>query len=160
MGPATRRLSRWCYTGIGIRMTLLSTAAFPLSALRVICRAVRNPSSGDPSQSSLLSLPSQLDGQALPNVILRIMRYLGGRFFESSFLATSVATSCRLSLHAYNRSIFAREIAIDSRAYVISQHSRWLIRTPRPTCANQDVWVVSTPKRPKSDSIHTAPCHA
>ncbi len=48
----------------------------------------------------------------------------------------------------------------DSHAYVISQHARWPIRTPRPTCANQDAWVVITPKWPNWNSIHTAAWHA
>ncbi len=68
----------------------------------------------------------------------------------------SVAVSCHLSLHACNRSLFASGLSIDSCVYVISQHARWPIRTPRPTCANQDAWVVITPRRPKASSIHTA----
>ncbi len=44
-------------------------------------------------------------------------------------------------------------------AYVISQHARWPIRTPRPTSANLGRWVVITPKRPKANSIHTAAWH-
>ncbi len=57
-------------------------------------------------------------------------------------------------------SLFAGGLSIDSHAYVISQHARWPTRTPRPTCANQDDWVVITPKRPKANSIHTATWHA
>ncbi len=69
--------------------------------------------------------------------------------------------SCHLFLHACNRSVFARELSIDSRAYVISQHARWPIRAALPTCANQDARVVViTPKRPKANSIHTAVRHA
>ncbi len=34
------------------------------------------------------------------------------------------------------------------------------IRTPRPPCANQDAWVVITPKRPKANSIHITVLHA
>ncbi len=60
-----------------------------------------------------------------------------------------VVASCHLSLRTYSRSLFARGLSIDSRAYVISQHARWPIRTPLPTCANQDAWVAITPKRPK-----------
>ncbi len=60
--------------------------------------------------------------------------------------------SCHLCLHACNRSLFARGLSIDSRACVISQHARWPIRTPCPTCANQDALVVITPK---ANSIHT-----
>ncbi len=71
-----------------------------------------------------------------------------------------LSTSCRLSLHACNRSLFARGLSLDCRAYVISQYARWPIRTPRYTCANQDAWVVITPKRPKANSIHTAAWHA
>ncbi len=41
-----------------------------------------------------------------------------------------VAASCHLSLHACNWSLFARRLSIDSRAYVISQHAHWPIRTP------------------------------
>ncbi len=50
--------------------------------------------------------------------------------------------------------------SIGSRSYVISQHAHWPIRAPLPTCANQDAWVVITPKRPKANSIHTATRHA
>ncbi len=71
-----------------------------------------------------------------------------------------IVASCRLSLHACNRFLFERGLSIDSRSNVISQHMHWPIRTPRPTCAKQDVWVVITPKRPKSNSIHTAAWHA
>ncbi len=70
------------------------------------------------------------------------------------------AARCHLSLHACNRSLFARGPSIDSRAYVISQHVRWPIRTPPPTCVNQDAWVVITTKRLKANSIHTATRHA
>ncbi len=52
-----------------------------------------------------------------------------------------------------------RGLSIDSRAYVISQLARRPIRTPRPTCANQNAWVAITPKRPKANSIHTAAWH-
>ncbi len=65
------------------------------------------------------------------------------------------AASCHLSLHACNRSLFARGLSIDPRAYVISQHARWPIRTPRPTCT----WVVITPKRKKVNFIHTDAWH-
>ncbi len=81
---------------------------------------------------------------------------LGGSYLRGAI----VAGSCHLFLHACNRSLFARGLLIDSRAYVISQHVRWPIRTPRPTCVNQDTWVVITPKRPKVNSIHTAAWHA
>ncbi len=73
--------------------------------------------------------------------------------------SASGAASCHLSLHACNRSLFARELSIDSRAYVISQHSYWPITTPRPTCANKDALVVITPKRLKANSIHGTPEH-
>ncbi len=73
---------------------------------------------------------------------------------------TFVATSCHLCLHACDRSLFARGLSIDSRAYVISQHACWPIRAPRPTCANLDVWVAITPKRPRVNSSHTATRHA
>ncbi len=73
---------------------------------------------------------------------------------------TSVAGSYHLSLHACSKSLFARGLSIDSRVYVISQHVRWPIRTPQPTCTNQDAWVVITPKRPKANSIHIAAWHA
>ncbi len=63
-------------------------------------------------------------------------------------------------MHACFHSFLARGLSIDSRAYVISLHARWPSRTPRPTFANQDAWVVITPKRPKSNSIHTAAWHA
>ncbi len=72
----------------------------------------------------------------------------------------SVAANCHLSLHACNRLLFARRLSIDSRAYAISQHARWPIRTPCPTCTNQDAWAVITPKRAKANSIHTAAWHA
>ncbi len=72
----------------------------------------------------------------------------------------SVAASCHLSLHAFNRSLFARGLSINSRAYVISQRARWPIRTPLPTCANQDAWVVITPRRSKANFIGTAVWHA
>ncbi len=62
--------------------------------------------------------------------------------------------SCHLCLHACNRSVFARGLSIDFRAYVISQHVHWPIRAPLPTCANQDAWVVITP-----NSIHTPAWH-
>ncbi len=71
-------------------------------------------------------------------------------------LRQALRCSCHLRLHACDRSLFARGLSIDSRAYVISQHVRWPIRAPLPTCANQDAWVVITPKRPKANSIHTA----
>ncbi len=79
---------------------------------------------------------------------------------QESFENDCVAARCHLSLHAYNQSHFARGLSIDSHAYIISQHTRWPIRTARSTCANQDAWVVITPKRPKANSIHTAACHA
>ncbi len=63
-------------------------------------------------------------------------------------------------MRASYRSLITRRLSIDSRAYVISQHARWPIRYPRPTCANQDAWVVITAKRLKANSIHTAPWHA
>ncbi len=71
-----------------------------------------------------------------------------------------VAACCHLSRHTCNRSLFPCGLSIDYRAYVISQHARSPIRTLRPTCTNQDVWVVITPKRPKANSIHTATRHA
>ncbi len=77
----------------------------------------------------------------------------------SSICCSYVAASCRLSTHAYSRSLFVRRLSIDSRAYIISQHAPWPIRTPHSTCANQDAWVVITPKRPKANSIHTATWH-
>ncbi len=46
--------------------------------------------------------------------------------------------SCRLCLHACNRSLFARGLSIDSHAYVISQHARRPIRTPSPTCKREN----------------------
>ncbi len=49
-----------------------------------------------------------------------------------------VAAGCHLFLHACNRSLFEHGLSIDSRANVISQHARWPIRAPLPTCANQD----------------------
>ncbi len=64
----------------------------------------------------------------------------------------AVAASGHLSLQACKRSLFPRRLSIDSRAYVISQHAHWPIRTPRSTCANQDAWVVITPKRPRANS--------
>ncbi len=68
--------------------------------------------------------------------------------------------SCHLRLHTCNRSLFARGLSIDSRAYVISKHVHWPIGAPLPTCANQDAWVVITPKRPKANSFDTAARHA
>ncbi len=62
-------------------------------------------------------------------------------------LTTYKLCSCHLCLYACNRSLLARGLSIDSRAYVISQHARWPVRAPLPTCANQDAWVVITPKR-------------
>ncbi len=59
-------------------------------------------------------------------------------------------------MHACNLPLLARGLSIDSHAHVIRQHARWPIRTPHPTCANQDAWVVITPKRPKANSIDTA----
>ncbi len=53
-----------------------------------------------------------------------------------------------------------RGLSIDFRVYVISQHVRWPIKAPLPTCANQDAWVVIMPKRPKANSIHIATWHA
>ncbi len=79
--------------------------------------------------------------------------------FQSVQLHWCVAASCHLSLRVCNRSLFARRLSIDSRAYVISQHACWPIRTPHPISANQDTWVVITPKRPKANSIHTATWH-
>ncbi len=73
---------------------------------------------------------------------------------------TFVAASCHLPLHTSNRSLFVWGLSIDSLAYVTSQHARWPIRTPRPTCANQDAWAVITPRWPKANSIHTATRHA
>ncbi len=70
------------------------------------------------------------------------------------------AASCHLSLCACYRSLFARGLSIDSRAYVISLHACRPIRTLGPNCANQDVWVVTTPKGPTANSIHTAVWHA
>ncbi len=78
------------------------------------------------------------------------------RFVKITFRSCS----CRLCLHACNRSLFARGLLIDSHAYVISQHVHWPIRTPLPTCANQDAWVVITPKLPKANSRHTAAWHS
>ncbi len=77
------------------------------------------------------------------------------------YLITNIWTlcSCHLCLHACNLLLFARGLSIDSRAYVISQHVRWPIRAPLPTCANQDAWAVITPKRTKANSIHTATWH-
>ncbi len=57
----------------------------------------------------------------------------------------SVAASCHLPLHVCNRSLFAHGLFIDYRAYVISQHERWPIRTPEWSSAN---------------FIHTAAWHA
>ncbi len=37
---------------------------------------------------------------------------------------TATFCSCHLCIHACNRSLFARGLSIDSRAYVISQHAR------------------------------------
>ncbi len=71
-----------------------------------------------------------------------------------------VMCSCHLCLHACNRSLFARRLSIDSRVYVINQHVHWPIRAPLPTYANQDAWVVITPKRTKANSNHTAAWHA
>ncbi len=71
----------------------------------------------------------------------------------------TVAASCHFSLYACSRSLFASGLSIDSRAYVISQHAHWPIRTRCPTCPNQDAWVAITPKRPKANSIHTAVWH-
>ncbi len=53
-------------------------------------------------------------------------------------LDRAVVASCHLCLHACNRSVIARGLSIDSRAYVISQHVRWPIRAPLTACANQD----------------------
>ncbi len=44
----------------------------------------------------------------------------------------------------------ARVLSIASRAYVKSLHALWPIRTPRPTCANQDAWDIVPPTRPKA----------
>ncbi len=71
-----------------------------------------------------------------------------------------ITSDCRFCLHACNLTVFTRGSSIDSRGYGISQHVHWPTRAPLPTCANQDAWVVITPKRPKSNSIHTAACHA
>ncbi len=71
-----------------------------------------------------------------------------------------VSASCCLSLQACNQSLLTRALSIDSRAYVISLHACWPIRTPSPACANQDARVVITSKRPKSNSIHTVVRHA
>ncbi len=68
--------------------------------------------------------------------------------------------SCHLCLHLCNRSLFVCGLSLDSGTYVISQNVRWPIRTPPPTCANQDAWVLITPKRPKANSRHTAALHA
>ncbi len=73
--------------------------------------------------------------------------------------AQSQAASCHLSLHACNQSLFARGLSIDSLAYIIIQHARWPIRTLHPTYANQDAWVVITPRRSKGNSMHTAAWH-
>ncbi len=71
-----------------------------------------------------------------------------------------VLASHHLLLHACSRSLFARELSIDSRAYVINQHTRWPIRTVPRNCANQDAWMVIVSKLPKANSIHTATWHA
>ncbi len=59
-------------------------------------------------------------------------------FYYRCILLNSVAASFHLPLHACNRSPNERRLSIDSRAYVSSQYARWPIRTPPPTCANQD----------------------
>ncbi len=46
----------------------------------------------------------------------------------------------------------ARVLLIASRANAKSLHVLWPIRTPRPSCANQDAWAVLTPKQPKANS--------
>ncbi len=70
--------------------------------------------------------------------------------FEDYCIWEHLAAKCELPL------VHARVLSIDSRAYVISQHARWPIRTPRITCANQDAWVVITPKWLKANYIPTA----
>ncbi len=87
----------------------------------------------------------------------KINKVLSAIFF---FLIWHEDEAASRHLFLFNRSLFARRLSIDSRASVISQHARWPIRTPRPICANQDAWVVITPKRPKANSMHTATWHA
>ncbi len=82
------------------------------------------------------------------------------RYASEANIKDYVAASCRLSLHACNRSLLARGTSIDSHAYVISLHARWPIRAPSLTCADQDAWAVITPKRPKANCSHTNARHA
>ncbi len=87
-------------------------------------------------------------------------RIIQSGIFQSVQLHWCVAASCHLSLRACNRSLFARGLSIDSRAYVIGLHPCWPIRAPLPTRANQDACLVITPKRSKANSTHTAAWHA
>ncbi len=59
--------------------------------------------------------------------------------------------SSHLSLHASYRSLPARGPLIDSRDCVNSLHVHWPIKTPRPSCANQDAWAVVTLKLPEGE---------
>ncbi len=54
----------------------------------------------------------------------------------SSQLAPGECTS--KLVYQLSKSGPARVLSIDSCAYVISLHARWSIRTPRPTCTNQE----------------------
>ncbi len=64
MRPATTRSSRWCSVGSGTRISL-----FPKASV-VLGWAMREQASKVLSQTSLLPLPLQIDGQALFNVFV------------------------------------------------------------------------------------------
>ncbi len=59
-----------------------------------------------------------------------------------------VAASCHLSLHACNRSLFARGLSIDSCDNDISQHAHWPIRTPEwSSCLSDQRRILCTQPR-------------
>ncbi len=81
-----------------------------------------------------------------------------------SIACSSPSESSHLSLHACYRSLSARGPLIDSRDCVNSLRALWSIRTPRPSCANQDAWAVITLKLPEGEFyshiwIGTPPCN-
>ncbi len=66
-----------------------------------------------------------------------------------SIACSSPSESSHLYLHACYRSLPARGPLIDSCDCVTSLHVHWPIKTPRPSCANQDAWAVVMLKLPE-----------
>ncbi len=73
-----------------------------------------------------------------------------GQIIDKTLHVPDNGCACKLLLGIGSYVVRAQTVASTWRRAI--DHARWLIRTPRLSCADQGAWAVVTPKWPKANS--------